>query len=122
MEAKSVLSSLIAICAMFFLISCDSGSSSVAEWNPDLSGEQQKQIALSDASSNEFRELIYNGLVGQGLSPSDAQAGTDCAQATTIQLIQKTPAEQFEVSEEEAIKLGTELGTRAAQICQNKLA
>jgi hypothetical protein len=122
MKFKILALSLVLLFGMFFLMSCDSGSSSVAEWNPELSGEQQKQIALNDVSSNTFRQLLYNDLVSQGVPPAEAEAAVDCAQAEGLRLIQQTPTEQFEVSEEEAIKLGTDLGIRAAKICQNKLA
>ena len=122
MKIKSILLSLVSICGMFLLISCDSGSSSVTEWNPELTGQQQKNIALNEVSSDTFKQTLYDQLLREGVPPATAQSVTNCVQPETVKLIQNTPAKQFEVSEGEAIKLGEKLGVQAAQICVARIS
>lgn len=122
MKIKSVILRLVLIFGMLSLISCDSGSSSVSDYNPNLTGQQQKQLIISQVSSDAFEQILYDQLIADGLTPSAARSVTDCVQPEAIRLIQNTPAEQFNVSESEATKLGERLGLQAANICLARIS
>lgn len=122
MKLKSILPSILIACAMLMLVSCGGGSSSTSEYDPTLSGQQQKNIALAEVQSDAFEQVLYNQLVSEGLSPQAAQSITDCVQPEAVRLIQKTPAEKFEVSESEAMKLGETLGIQAANNCLARIS
>ena len=122
MKINSVILNLILICGMFSLISCDSGSSSVSDYNPELTGQQQKQIAISQVSSDAFEQILYDQLIAEGLTPNSARSVTNCVQPEAVRLIQNTPAEQFNVSESEASKLGEQLGVQAANNCLARIS
>ena len=122
MHFKSFAVSLILIAGLLFLSSWDSGSSSVSdEYNPNLSGQQQKNIALSQVASDEFNDALYSMLISEGLSPAAARAVTDCVQPEAVKLINQTPASQFNVSESEALRLGEQIGLEAANNCMARI-
>ena len=122
MKIKSVLASALVICVALLLVSCGGGSSSTSEYNPTLSGQQQKDLAVAQVRSDAFERILYDQLVADGLTPQAAQAVTDCVQPEAVKLIQKTPAEKFEVSESEAMKLGENIGIQAANNCLARIS
>lgn len=122
MKIKSVLVSAILICSIMMLFSCGGGSSSSSEYNPTLSGQQQKKLALAQIQSDAMEQIMYEELIKQGLSPAAARASTDCFMPEAARLIRNTPAEQFEVSESEAMKLGERLGIQAANNCLARIS
>ena len=122
MKIKSVLVNALLVCCMMMLLSCDGGSSSTSEYNPTLSGQQQKNLALAQIQSDAMEQFMYEELIKQGLSPAAARATTDCFMPEATRLIQNTPAEQFEVSESEAMKLGERIGIHAANNCLSRIS
>lgn len=122
MKLKSLIPSLLIVCITLMLVSCGGGSSSTSEYDPTLSGQQQKNIALAEVQSDAFEQVLYNQLVSEGLSPQAARSITDCVQPEAVRLIQNTPAERFEGSESEAMQLGESLGIQAANNCLARIS
>ena len=122
MKIKSLVVSALLISTMMMVMSCGGGSSSTSEYNPTLSGQQQKNLALAEVQSDAFEQVLYDMLVADGLSPQAARSITDCVQPEAVRLIQNTPAEKFEVSESEAMKLGESLGIQAANNCLARIS
>ena len=84
------------------VVSCGDGSSSTSEYAPTLSGQQQKNLAVTQVQSDAFKQILYDQLVSEGLSPQAARGITNCVQPEAAKLIQNTPAQQFEVSDSDA--------------------
>jgi hypothetical protein len=122
MKLKTLLPRILIACAMLMLVSCGGGSSSTSEYDPTLSGQQQKNLALAEVKSDAFEQILYDQLVAEGLTPKAARSVTDCVQPEAVRLIQNTPAEKFEVSESEAMKLGESLGIQAANNCLARIS
>ena len=110
------------ICALSMIVSCGGGSSSTSEYDPTLSGQHQKNLAISQVQSDAFNQILYDQLVSEGLSPQAARSITNCVQPEAVRLIRNTPAQQFEVSESEAMKLGEALGIQAANNCLARIS
>lgn len=119
--------SMLVCCALTLglalLVSCSGGGSSVedtTESNLTESqkfGKQQKDLIIATVSSDAYEEILNERLKEEGIPASAANKYSVCIQSEFLELIENTPAENFNVSENDLEQMGDRLWIQAIKKC-----
>lgn len=74
-------------------------------------------MIIAAVSSDAYEDIIYDALIDEGVSASAANKYSECIPSEFLELIEATPAEDFDVSESELDALGERLAIEATKTC-----
>lgn len=74
-------------------------------------------MIIATVSSDTYEEILNDVLKEEGVPPSVANKYSECIQSEFLGLIESTPAENFNVPENELEQLGDRLWIQAAKTC-----
>lgn len=75
-------------------------------------------MIIATVSSDAYEEILNDVLKEEGIPPSAANKYSACIQSEFLELIESTPAESFDVPEDEFDQMGQRLWIQAIKTCE----